>query len=136
MKNYNEALKSIQEVKKLIKGMSFDTACKELIGFNCDGDVFDYNYGNITGTIYNDNGKANISRSCIYDIYDNDEEPESRTESEILELIEWESRLNPRVREIIENELIEGLNSNDIESVKYHIKTVITFIEMGCHYED
>lgn len=88
MKDYKLAMESIQNVKKLIKGMSFDDAYKKLHGFNLDGDVFDYDYGNITGTVYNDYGVAKISANCIYEIWDEERDCEPRIESEILELID------------------------------------------------
>lgn len=42
----------IKEVKKLIKGRSFNAAYEILKGFNRDIDLFDYNYGDFVSTIY------------------------------------------------------------------------------------
>lgn len=142
MKNYKLALESIQKVKELVTGMSFDDAYYKLAGYNYDDHLFDFDYENISGTVWNEKGKAKIEDNALFDIIDDDwehcDEPIRMgvTESELIEKIDWDSRINPEVRQIIENELIEGLNSNDIESVKYHIKTVISFIEFGCHAED
>lgn len=90
MKNYNEALKSIQKVKELVKGLTFREAELKLAGYNGDNELFDYDFGNITGTIWNNNGMAQIKENAEYDVIDDDfrnaEEPiESHlTESEIV----------------------------------------------------
>ena len=72
MINYMDAFLNIQKVKKQIKTMTFDEAEKFYCGFNCDGSLFDYDCGNITGTICNEEDKPVLSDSCCYDVYDSD----------------------------------------------------------------
>lgn len=90
MIDYARAFENIQKVKRDIKNMSFDDASDFCVGFNDDGTLFDFNCGNITGTIWNENGKAIIHEDCQFDVYDSDglEDVFSGTESEIYQKIE------------------------------------------------
>lgn len=73
MKDYKKAYEAIQEVKVLIAGRTYDEACERLCGYNIDGDIcFDYDYENITGTVWNNKGKAKIHGDSTYDIIDDD----------------------------------------------------------------
>jgi len=72
MNKHAQALRDIKEVREKIKGLGFLGAAKMLGGYNCDGTLFDYDYGCITGTIINDNGAAAISDGTRYDVYDDD----------------------------------------------------------------
>lgn len=58
----------IKEVKKLIKGRSFNTAYEILKGFNRDIDLFDYNYGDFVSTIYRGDNNEPIM-SSVFDVY-------------------------------------------------------------------
>lgn len=86
---YREVYNDIQEVKAMIRGLSFEDACKKLYGFNEDGELFDYNYGDFEGTVINDNGLAKISDDCTYGILypDGSYADECVTEEEIKEYI-------------------------------------------------
>lgn len=92
MKNYKEAFAAIQRAKKLIKGLSFEEAREKLCGYNYDGEVFDFDYENITGTVWNENEMAKIHSNCIYYVIDEDwehEYSEPMTESDLIEKIDW-----------------------------------------------
>lgn len=88
-KEYYKAVYSdIQEVKKLIEGLSFDEAARKLCGFNNDGTLFDYDFGDFTGTVWNENGKAVIHKDCGYALFTNKSDysmEEGLTEKDILE---------------------------------------------------
>lgn len=89
MINYMDAFLNIQKVKKQIKTMTFEDAKDFCVGFNCDGTLFDFNYGNITGTIFNEDDKPVLSGTSCYDVYDS-EYPEIQyafhgTEAEIYQ---------------------------------------------------
>lgn len=121
MKNYKQALKSIQEVKQLVKGLSFDDAAKQLGGYNCDGDLFDYDYGNITGTVWNENGKAFIHEDSTYDVIDD----------------EWEYISEPIEYNISEHELEKragnsvSIGRNEIEPMSYEEMNYFECIDDG-----
>ena len=72
MNKYRQALADIRQAKKKIKGLTFDEAKKVLCGFNCDSEVFDFDFGTITGTVTNKNGLATISKYTCFDIYSED----------------------------------------------------------------
>lgn len=61
-------VKQIKEVENLIKGKTFDEAYKILDGFNREKNYFDYNYGDICSTIYEENG--NLVMSSQYDVWE------------------------------------------------------------------
>ena len=85
---YKGVYSDIQEVKKLIKGLSFDEAAHKLCGFNNDGTLFDYDFGDFTGTVLNENGKAVIHKDCGYDLFTSRSDysmEEGLTEKDILE---------------------------------------------------
>ena len=65
-----EALRDIKRVKCKIKNLTFDEAGKQLAGYNADDELFDYNFGCICGTIYNDNGMASMGDDPNFEIYD------------------------------------------------------------------
>lgn len=69
MKNYKLAYESIQKVKELIRDLSFEDAAKKLAGYNYDDELFDFDFGNITGTVWNNHGMA---LSDNYDVIDSD----------------------------------------------------------------
>jgi len=92
MYNFKQAYEGIQEVKKKIEGLSFDDACELLCGYNMDNELCDFDYWNFAGTIYNENGKAITSDTCLYSVYpdnflETSEEPIDLTEQEIKERI-------------------------------------------------
>lgn len=58
----------IKEVEDLIKGKTFDEACKILNGFNRTKDCFDYNYGDFVSTIYRGDNNEPIM-SSVFDVY-------------------------------------------------------------------
>lgn len=70
MFDFKQAYKDIQEVKKKIKGLSFEDAAKVLGAYHSDSELFDYNYGSIDGTVWNENGKAKIDKDTCYDVFD------------------------------------------------------------------
>ena len=88
---YEDALNDIRRAKEGIEGMTFEEAGKYLAGFNCDGTLFDFDLGRITGTVDNVNGMAKISPNCHYEVwgdYEGTDEPDpifSGTEQELLE---------------------------------------------------
>ena len=86
MTNYRRVLKDINLVKKMINGLTFEQAEEKLCGFNGDGTLFDYNFGDFEGTIYNENDKPVIHRNSSYGIFNKDGTyaEECITEDEIL----------------------------------------------------
>lgn len=115
MKNYKLALKSIQKVKELVTGMSFDDAYYKLAGYNCDDDLFDFDYENISGTVWNENGMARISTGTFYDIIDDD----------------WENAEEPIELGVRESE-IEKRAGNSITIGRNEILGM-TYDEMNCY---
>ena len=88
MFNFKQAYNDIQEVKQKVNGMDFEDACRFLGGYNSDNELCDFDWGCIAGTIYNENGKAKTSETCLYSIYSDEwetEEPLDLTEQEIYE---------------------------------------------------
>lgn len=83
---YERALDDIDLVKKKIKGMSFEDARKALCGFNCNNEMFDYDFGCITGTVVNIGGCATIDSGRSYVVWD-----ESASES-LFEGTEYDIR--------------------------------------------
>ena len=72
MKNYKLAYENIQKVKELIRDLSFEDAAKKLAGYNYDDELFDFDFGNITGTIWNNHGMALLDNNPNYDVIDSD----------------------------------------------------------------
>lgn len=87
LKCYKKALKDINKVKKMIKGLSYDEACILLAGFNNTGENFDFDFGCITGTVENDQGLAVITEQSAFDIYSSEGMIDCLTEKEIKEKV-------------------------------------------------
>ena len=74
--DFERVLHAINQVRKEIKGMTFEQAGKCLGGYNCDGELFDYDWGiddydgYIVGTILNKNGKPYMNKdSNFYEVW-------------------------------------------------------------------
>lgn len=89
MYNFKQAYEGIQEVKKKIEGLTFEEAEKELCAYYSDGELFDFNYFNIDGTVWNENGKAVLHENTCFDVFDTETNYEvfHGTEQEIKERI-------------------------------------------------
>lgn len=99
-KNFFEILQDkINEIRETIKGMSFDKAANRLGGYNCDGELFDYDYPidseiYLVGTIYNKGGKPIMDDDALlYEIWHasdmlNARQILSMTEQEIAEQVD------------------------------------------------
>lgn len=96
---FKKLLKEIKAIRKEIKGMTFEQARKQLCGYNCDGELFDYDWEidselNIVGTIYNKDGKAYMDKdSSFYEVWDSEsgtfgEQVLSMTENEVREQLD------------------------------------------------
>ena len=118
MINYLEGFLNIQKVKKHIQSMTFEDAKDFCVGFNCFGEYFDFNYGNITGTIYNEDGKPVFRDYSCFDVYDSDSD------------IHWafhgtESEIYQKSREILISQL------RDFILGTYHPKNAKEFEILG-----
>lgn len=91
--------KAISEVRDKINGMTFDQAANALGGYNCDGELFDYDYPiddgyYFVGTIHNQDGKAYMDTDdSFYDVWYatdmlNARQVLAMTKQEILEQID------------------------------------------------
>lgn len=68
--DWQDVFNDIQEVKKIIKDLTFEEAAKRLAGFNADDELFDFNFGAFEGTITNNQNKPELSDN--FDIYYSD----------------------------------------------------------------
>lgn len=71
MLDFEKVLATIQRIKEKSAGLTFEQTAHALSGYNCDGELFDYDYGiddrfYLVGTVYNDNGKPYF---CEYKSY-------------------------------------------------------------------
>ena len=96
---FKKLLKEIKAIRKEIKGLTFEQAAKKLGGYNCDGELFDYDWGidtclYLVGTIHNKKGKAYMDKdSSFYEVWDTDtgtfgEQVLSMTEDEVIEQLD------------------------------------------------
>lgn len=92
-------LDGIDKVQNSIKDMTFEQAKKELGGYNCDGELFDYDWDidgerYMVGTILNDRGKPKMSYDDnFYELWEHESDcfetqTLSMTEKEIREQVE------------------------------------------------
>ena len=99
-KNFFEILQDkINEIRETIKGMSFDKAANRLGGYNCDGELFDYDYPidseiYLVGTVENKDGQPEMDKeSSLYEVWHasdmlNARQILSMTEQEIAEQVD------------------------------------------------
>lgn len=96
MIDFNKILKTIEQIEKEIKGLSFEQAAKSLAGYNYDGQLFDYDYPIddtyfLVGTIVNDHDKPVMYKNSFYEIW-TEETGNNRFASQILAMTEEEIR--------------------------------------------
>ena len=96
---FKKLLKEIENIREEIKGMTFDQAGKTLGGYNCDGELFDYDWGidtnlYLVGTVFNKDGMAYMDTdSSFYEVWETTsgtfgEQVLSMTEDEVREQLE------------------------------------------------
>lgn len=89
MINYMDAFLSIQKVKRDLKTMTFEDAKELICGYNETADSFEFNCGNVCGSVYNENNKPVLKGESCFSVYDS-EHTKNRiafhgTESEIYQ---------------------------------------------------
>ena len=81
MVDFKQVLNAIEQIRKEIKGMTFEQAGKWLGGYNYDGTLFDYDWGidstsaYLVGTILNKKGKPYMpTDNNFYEVWDTPDE--------------------------------------------------------------
>lgn len=72
MINYMDAFLSIQKVKRDLKTMSFEDAKELIFGYNETADSFEFNRGNVCGSVYNENNKPVLKGESCFSVYDSE----------------------------------------------------------------
>lgn len=72
MINYIDAFLSIQKVKKDLKTMTFEDAKDLICGYNETADSFEFNRGNVCGSVYNENNKPVLKGESCFSVYDSE----------------------------------------------------------------
>lgn len=72
MINYIDAFLSIQKVKKDLKTMTFEEAKDLICGYNETAGSFEFNCGNVCGSVYNENNKPILKGDSCFSVYDSE----------------------------------------------------------------
>ena len=72
MINYVDAFLSIQKVKKDLNTMTFEDAKDLICGYNETADSFEFNRGNVCGSVYNENNKPILKGESCFSVYDSE----------------------------------------------------------------
>ena len=72
MINYLDAFLNIQKVKRDLKTMTFEDAKDLICGYNETADSFEFNRGNVCGSVYNENNKPVLKGESCFSVYDSE----------------------------------------------------------------